>query len=114
MKGQLLRALLGAKKAGSEMGAGLGLTGQALKAGNFRGAGEALREGMGAAAPGMRAVGRGFSGAGTEGMAMAGAEAEKIKALLASLTPEQRAALLAGGGGLAAGGLGGYMLGNEE
>jgi hypothetical protein len=41
-------------------------------------------------------------------------EMDKIKMLLARMTPEQKAALLGAGGGLAAGGLGGYMAGGEE
>ena len=50
-------------------------------------------------------------------MAMMGGEpgmSEKLKMLLARMTPEQKAALLGAGGGLAAGGLGGYMAGDEE
>jgi hypothetical protein len=39
---------------------------------------------------------------------------ERIKMLLARMSPQQKAALLAGSGGLAAGGLGGYMAGGDE
>ena len=38
---------------------------------------------------------------------------EKLKMMLARMTPEQKAALLGAGGGLAVGGLGGYMAGGE-
>jgi hypothetical protein len=39
---------------------------------------------------------------------------EKLKALLARMSPEQKAALMAGGAGLGAGGLGGYLAGDGE
>jgi subtilisin family serine protease len=39
---------------------------------------------------------------------------EKLKMMLKNLSPQQKAALLAGTGGLGAGGLGGYMMGDEE
>jgi hypothetical protein len=39
---------------------------------------------------------------------------EKLKRLLANMTPEQKAALMAGGAGLGAGGLGGYLAGDSE
>jgi hypothetical protein len=39
---------------------------------------------------------------------------EMLKKKLANMNPAQRAALLAGGAGLGAGGLGGYMMGDEE
>lgn len=38
---------------------------------------------------------------------------DQLKRKLAMLTPEQKAALMGAGGGLAAGGLGGYMMGDE-
>lgn len=38
---------------------------------------------------------------------------EKLKAMLARMTPEQKAALMAGGAGLGVGGLGGYLAGDE-
>lgn len=39
---------------------------------------------------------------------------ERLKMLLARMSPEQKAALMAGGAGLGAGGLGGYLAGDEE
>jgi hypothetical protein len=38
---------------------------------------------------------------------------EILKQKLANMTPAQKAALLSGGGGLAAGGLGGYLMGDD-
>lgn len=39
---------------------------------------------------------------------------DKLKMLLARMTPAQRAALLAGGAGVGAGGLGGYLAGGSD
>lgn len=38
---------------------------------------------------------------------------DSLKRKLAMMTPEQKAALMGAGGGLAAGGLGGYLMGDE-
>ena len=90
------------------------------------GAGQAFRTGNKGAANVSAGGGRGIPGpmddfAGPQGGALATdvqsinplGMSEKLKMLLARMTPEQKAALMAGGAGLGVGGLGGYLAGDE-
>jgi hypothetical protein len=136
MKSELLKRLLakgkGAIKAGQSKMEDLGRNARAAMAGGDEVTGQAFRTGRKGHPWGQSPGGASVNQAGTiddslfrgDGPLMGDLSTDvfsmrpmgamdQLKRKLAMMTPEQKAALMGAGGGLAAGGLGGYLMGDE-